>query len=447
MGRPTRRPHQKSRHDGTLTMNFDDSTEEAAFRAEARAWLDANKPRELAEALKKASKKELANVHLPALGDENVYRYCQEWQAKKYAGGWARPTWPKQYGGRDASPIENIIWEQEEGIYSQLSHVFYTGHGMAGTTIMAYGTEEQKERYLRPMAAGEELWCQMFSEPSGGSDLAGLRTRATRTSDGDWIINGQKIWTTYAHIADFGILIARTDPGLPKHAGLTMFILDLKAPGVTPRPIKQMSGDSHFCEVFLEDVLVPDSARIGEVNNGWRVSLTTLMNERLLLGATAPTGAEELVQLCEKLETGDGLAVDDPAVRSKISFWLAQSYGLRHAMERAVSALSKGRDPGPEYSVGKLVANEMIQATSDFALDLLGPLGTLVEESEHYTSAMSILLKSPAGRVGGGTSEIQRNIIGERVLGLPADYRPDKGIPFNALGKLAGSETAKAKAG
>lgn len=420
-------------------MNFDDSAEEAAFRAEARAWLDANKPRELEELLQRASKKEFTNVHLPSFGDENVYRHCQAWQAKKYAGGWACPTWPAEYGGRNASAMENIIWEQEEGIYSQLSHVFYTGHGMAGTTIMAYGTSEQKERYLRPMASGEELWSQMFSEPSGGSDLAGLKTRAVRGEDGDWIVNGQKIWTTHADFADYGILIARTDPSLPKHAGLTMFILDLKAPGVTPRRIKQMSGDSHFCEVFLEDVRIPDSARIGEVNNGWRVSLTTLMNERLLLGATAPTGAEELVELCGKLEVGDGLAIDDPAVRAKIGFWIAQSHGLRHAMQRAISALSNGRDPGPEYSVGKLLAHEMLQATSDYALDLLGPLGTLVDESENYTSAMSILLKSPAGRVGGGTSEIQRNIIGERVLGLPADHRPDKGMPFNQAVKATAS--------
>lgn len=415
-------------------MNFDDSPEEAAFRAEARDWLDANKPRMLENLLERASKREFTNVHLPDLGDEDVYRHCQAWQAKKHAAGWACITWPKQYGGRDATPMENIIWEQEEGIYAQLSHVFYTGHGMAGTTIMAHGTEEQKQRYLVPMASGAELWCQMFSEPAGGSDLAGLRTRAVRADDGDWILNGQKIWTTHAHFADFGILIARTDPMLPKHAGLTMFILDLRTPGVTARPIKQMSGESHFCEVFLEDVRIPDSARIGGVNNGWRVSLTTLMNERLLLGASAPTGVEDLVDLCATLDIDGRRAIDDPAVRAKIGFWIAQSHGLRHAMQRSISALSNGREPGPEYSVGKLLAHEMLQATSDYALDLLGPLGTLVHESEDYTAAMNILLKSPAGRVGGGTSEIQRNIIGERVLGLPADHRPDKGVPFNQIG-------------
>lgn len=415
-------------------MNFDDSPQEAEFRAEARAWLYANKPHELEQLLIQSSRKEFTNVHLPSPGDAEVYRHCKAWQAKKYADGWACVTWPKAYGGRGASPMENIIWEQEEGIYAQLSHVFNTGHGMAGTTLMAHGSEAQKARYLRPMASGKELWCQLFSEPSGGSDLAGLRTRAVRTADDDWIVNGQKIWTTYAHLADFGILIARTDPTLPKHAGLTMFVLDMKSPGVTAQPIKQMSGEAHFCEVFLEDVRIPDSARIGAVNNGWRVSLTTLMNERLLLGASAPTGVEELIDLCRKLDLGDGLAIDDSGVRAKIGLWIAQSHGLRHAMQRAISALSNGREPGPEYSVGKLLAHEMLQATSDYALDLLGPLGMLVDESEDYTSAMSLLLKSPMGRVGGGTSEIQRNIIGERVLGLPADYRPDKGLPFNQQG-------------
>ena len=425
-------------------MNFDDNEHEAAFRAEARAWLDENKPGDLDARLIKAAAKEFTNVHLPDFDGEDPYPYCQEWQAKKYAAGWACVTWPKEYGGRGASPIENVIWEQEEGIYSQLSHVFYTGHGMAATTMMAHGTQEQKERYLRPMASGKELWCQMFSEPSGGSDLAGLRTRGEQSPEGDWIINGQKIWTTHAQIADFGILIVRTDPSLPKHAGLTMFILDLKAPGITIRPIKQMSGDSQFCEVFLSDVRVPDSARIGAVNNGWRVSLTTLMNERLLLGATAPTGVKELVALCEQLDTGEGPAIDDPAVRAKIALWAADSYGLKYAMQRAVSDLSNGRMPGPEYSVGKLVSHEMLQSIADFALDLLGPVGSLVDESERHTYLMSMLLKTPAGRVGGGTSEIQRNIIGERVLGLPADHRPDKGVPFNQKAAEAAGASPRA---
>lgn len=412
-------------------MNFDDNPQEAAFRAEARAWLDANQPRELEERLRESARQEFTNVHLPSFADDDVYRHCKAWQARKFAAGWACVTWPEQYGGRNATPMENIIWEQEEGLYAHLSHVFYTGHGMAGTTIMAHGTEAQKERYLRPMASGEELWCQMFSEPSGGSDLAGLRTRAVQTPEGDWLLNGQKIWTTHASFAEFGILIARTDPTVPKHSGLTMFILDLKTPGVTTRKIKQMSGDAQFCEVFLDDVRIPDSARIGAVNNGWRVSLTTLMNERLLLGGNVSTGVEELLELCEQFDTGNGLAIDDPAVRAKIGLWVAQSYGLKYAMQRAISTLSNGRDPGPEYSVGKLLAHEMLQAISDYTLDLLGPVGTLVKESERCTSAMNILLKSPAGRVGGGTSEIQRNIIAERVLGLPADHRPDRGVPFN----------------
>jgi acyl-CoA dehydrogenase len=412
-------------------MNFDDNAEEATFRAEARAWLDANVPRHLESRLIEAGAKDVSNVHLPDFDGEDPYPYCKDWQARKYASGWACVTWPKEYGGRGASPMEGVIWGQEEGIYAQLSHVFYTGHGMAGSTIMAHGTPEQKERYLRPMAAGEELWCQMFSEPSGGSDLAGLRTRAVQTREGDWIIDGQKIWNTHAQIADYGILILRTDPSVPKHAGLTMFILDLKLPGVTVRPIKQMNGHSSFNEVFLSGVRVPDSARIGAVNDGWRVALTTLMNERLLLGGSPSTGIEDLIELCLHLDTGAGLAIDDPAVRAKIALWTAQSYGLEYAMKRAQSALSHGHLPGPEYSIGKLVSHEMVQSIADYALDLLGPVGALVDESEKYTFLMSKLLVSPAGRVGGGSTEIQRNIIGERVLGLPAGPRHDKDIPFN----------------
>lgn len=419
-------------------MNFKDNAEEAAFRAEARAWLDANAPRHLESRLIKASAKEVSNVHLPDFDGEDPYPHCKEWQARKYESRWACLTWPKEYGGRGASPMEGVIWSQEEGVYAQLSHVFYTGHGMAGTTIMAHGTQEQQERYLRPMAAGAELWCQMFSEPSGGSDLAGLRTRAVRTPEDDWIIDGQKIWTTHAHFADFGILMVRTDPSAPKHAGLTMFILDLKRPGVTVRPIKQMTGHSYFCEVFLSGVRLPDSARVGAVNDGWRVALTTLMNERFLLGSSPCTGIEELIELCQRLDTGSGLAIDDPSVRAKIALWTAQSNGLEYAMKRAQSALSNGRTPGPEYSIGKLVSYEMLQNIADLALDLLGPVGALVDESEKYTFLMSMLLQSPAARVGGGSSEIQRNIIGERVLGLPASPQHDKHAPFNKRSATAG---------
>jgi alkylation response protein AidB-like acyl-CoA dehydrogenase len=409
-------------------MNFDDTPEEAAFRAQARAWIDANAPKEFETELAKAS---LGRIKLRK---HDIVDVAKAWQKKKSEGGWVCLQWPKEYGGRGSSAVERVIWQQEEGVYFKLTSPFQIGEGMCGPTLMAYGKETDKRRYLPKIASGEEIWCQLFSEPSGGSDVAGLRTRAER--DGDhWVINGQKIWTSGAHYSDYGILITRTDPTVPKHKGLTMFYVDMKSPGVEVRPIKQANGMQEFNEVFFTDLRVPDSQRLGAVGDGWNVSLTTLMNERMTIGARLATGFAELFDFCCNFMTEDGLAIDDRATRSKLANWAVKSSGLKFTSYRAISALSKGGRPGPENSIGKLVAGTMLQDIATFAMDLQGANGILndPEVAEAAGQFQAMLLSSPSTRIAGGTDEILRNIIAERVLGLSGDIRVDKDVPFNKI--------------
>ncbi|MBL8352666.1 MAG: acyl-CoA dehydrogenase [Burkholderiaceae bacterium] len=409
-------------------MNFDDTPDESRFRAEARAWIQANAPKHLLPEL------ELAGFGQPALRTGDVIAASKAWQKTKADAGWACLHWPAEYGGRGASPIERVIWQQEEGPYAKLAGIFIIGQGMIAPTLMAYAAEPHKRRYLPPLASGAEIWCQLFSEPAAGSDLAGLRTRAEQRGD-EWVINGQKIWTSGAHYADFGMILARTDPTCPKHDGLTMFFLDMKSPGVEVRPIKQVNGQSGFNEVYFNDVRVPDHQRLGAVGQGWRVSLTTLMNERLSIGAGMPTGFPELLAFCRSFDTGAGLAIDDPAVRSKLATWAVRTSGLKYTAYRSISALSKGQTPGPENSIGKLVAGTTLQEIAAFALDLQGASGVLADVAQPSAAArfQAMLLRSPATRIEGGTDEILRNIIAERVLGLPADLRADRGMPFNQI--------------
>jgi acyl-CoA dehydrogenase len=409
-------------------MNFDDTPQEAAFRAEAKAWIAANAPKQYEDELKKAA---LGRIQLKSA---NILEVAKAWQKKKADAGWAVPHWPKEYGGRGASPIERVIWQQEEGVFGKLGALFIIGHGMCGPTMMAYAQEEHKRQYLPPLASGEKIWCQLFSEPAGGSDVAGLRTRAEKDGD-DWVINGQKIWTSGAHYSDHGILITRTDPTVPKHKGLTMFFLDTKSPGVEIKPIKQANGQAEFNEVYFTDVRIPDAQRLGAVGDGWNVSLTTLMNERMAIGANVATGFPELFEFCNSLMLDDGPAIDDPAVRSKLANWAVRASGLRYTAFRSISALSKGERPGPENSIGKLVAGAMLQDVATYALDLQGAAGVLngPEDAEVAGKFQAMLLRSPATRVEGGTDEILRNIIAERVLGLPGDIRVDKDVPFNKI--------------
>jgi alkylation response protein AidB-like acyl-CoA dehydrogenase len=412
-------------------MNFDDTPEEAAFRAKVRAWLDANAPKHLEPELRRAG------FASNGVESEDPMAAAKAWQKKKAEAGYACPGWPKEYGGGGLSPIERVIWQQEEAPFGQLSMVFTIGHGMCGPTVIAWATDEQKQARIPPLVTGEEIWCQLFSEPAGGSDLAGLRTRAERATDGsgDWIINGQKIWTSGAQLSDWGLLIARTDPTVPKHKGLTMFFLSMKTPGVEVRPIKQANGQSGFNEVYFTDVRIPDAQRLGAVGQGWEVSLTTLMNERASIGGIISTGFPDLFDLCCSLETPDGLAVEDRMVRSKLATWAAKASGLKYTSMRAISSLSRGETPGPENSIGKLVAGSMMQEVAAFALDLQGQAGILTDPALAAGKArfQAMMMRSPATRIEGGSDEILRNIIGERVLGLPGDIRVDKAVPFNQI--------------
>src|SRR5690242_6920742 len=409
-------------------MNFEDTPQEAEFRAKARAWIDANAPREFEEELSKAS---LGRIKLRK---HNIVEVAKAWQKKKSEAGWVCLQWPTEYGGGGASAVERVIWQQEEGVYFKLTAPFQIGEGMCGPTLMAYGSEADKRRYLPKIASGEEIWCQLFSEPAAGSDVAGLRTRAEREGD-YWIINGQKIWTSGAHYSDYGILITRTDPHLPKHKGLTMFYIDMKSPGVEVRPIKQANGMQEFNEVFFTNLRLSDQQRLGAVGDGWNVSLTTLMNERMTIGARLATGFAEIFDFCCNLKVDDGLAIDDRATRAKLANWAVKNSGLKYTSMRAISALSKGERPGPENSIGKLVAGSMLQDIATFAMDLEGAAGVLTGNDEEIAQGQfqQMLLSSPSMRIAGGTDEILRNIIAERVLGLPGDIRVDKDVPFNKI--------------
>lgn len=409
-------------------MDFSDSTEEAAFRNKVRTWIAENAPTYLESFLAKSG---FGNTNT---GHYNSLEEAKKWQKKKAEAGWACLQWPKAYGGQDASPIESVIWSQEEGLYGKLSGTFIIGQGMCAPTMMAYANEEHLERYIPKLASGEEVWCQLFSEPHSGSDLAGLRTKAEKDGD-EWVINGQKIWTSGAQHSDYGILITRTDAEVAKHKGLTMFFLDMKSAGVDIRPIKQANGESGFNEVYFDKVRIPDAQRLGEVGQGWQVALTTLMNERLAIGGSIATGYPEMEELVKSLPLESGMAIDNPMVKSKLADWYCKAAGLRNTASRALTAISKGETPGPENSIGKLVAGGMMQDIAKFALDLQGLAGAIVdpEIAEGSARFQAMLLRSPAVRVEGGTDQILRNIISERVLGLPEDMRADKGLPFNKI--------------
>ncbi len=405
-------------------MDFNDTPEEAAFRAEARAFLTAN-------AEPKAGSR--PTLRLSGLDAAGVAR-CKAWQAKKATAGMAGLTWPKKFGGREASPILQVIYNQEEEAFSVPRGLFEIGLGMCIPTMMAYAKPEQLDRYVAPALRGEEVWCQLFSEPAGGSDLAALRTRAERDGD-DWVINGQKIWTSGAHLSDFGIVVVRTDPNVPKHEGLSFFFLDMKSPGVDIRPIHQMSGARHFNEVFFTDVRVPDAQRLGGVGQGWKVSLTTLMNERLAVGEVPRPEVDDLVALSRTVVLDGEPAIRNAAVRERIAEWYARSQGLKFTRFRTMTALSRGETPGPENSIAKLVNASKQQDIARFGLDLMGQAGLTIDDDlvEAHAMFQSALLSSPSLRIAGGSDEILRNIIAERVLGLPPDIRADKGMPFNKV--------------
>jgi alkylation response protein AidB-like acyl-CoA dehydrogenase len=406
-------------------MDFNDTPEEAAFRAEVRAFLDANA----------AKKSETAPANRRRyISDLEELKPAKEWQAKKADAGFARITWPEKWGGRGGTSIQQVIYNEEESRYLVPGGVFGIGLGMCIPTLMAHCDDAVLQRYVRPALRGEEIWCQLFSEPVAGSDLAGLKTRAERDGE-DWIVNGQKVWTSGAHYADFGILVTRTDPTVPKHAGLTFFFLDMRSPGVEVRPIKQISGTSNFNEVFFTDVRIPDSQRVGGIGQGWKVSLTTLMNERLAVGDAPGPDFEDIFELAREIELDDGPAIADSAVRQQLARWYCQTQGLKYTKFRTMTALSRGQTPGPEASITKVVSASKLQDIASFGMDLLGQAGALTDPALAPMQGwfQEALLYAPGLRIAGGTDEVLRNIIAERVLGLPGDIRVDKDLPYNKI--------------
>jgi alkylation response protein AidB-like acyl-CoA dehydrogenase len=408
-------------------MDFEDSPDEAKFRAEVRSWLDAN--------AKKRVKREISADDMEN-GAANEMAASKAWQKTKAQAGYARITWPKGMGGIGGTPMQSIIFGQEEAKYDVAGGgPFGIGLGMCIPTLMAYGSKDMIARYVAPSLKGDEIWCQLFSEPAAGSDVAGLRTRAARDGD-DWIVNGQKIWTSGAHYSDFGLLLARTDFDAPKHKGLTMFFLSMRAPGVEVRPIRQATGGATFNEVFFTDVRIPDSQRLGEVGQGWTVALTTLMHERLAVGGGqgGNIDVKELLSLARHLELEDGPALKNAHVREKIADWYVRSAGLKYTTYRTMTALSRGQQPGPEASIAKVVVASKLQELCAFATELESEAGALKGDDAPAHGAFQLgWMSAPGFRIAGGTDEILRNIIAERVLGLPPDVRVDKDAPFNKL--------------
>lgn len=407
-------------------MDFNDTAEEAEYRAKVCAWLEENAPR---------------GVKGASLGDEDESQMdaCKAWQAKKAAAGYAQIRWPKEWGGGGGSTIQSVIFAQEESrLGVHLGGPFAIGLGMCIPTVMATADDETKQRFVGPAVRGETIWCQLFSEPAGGSDVAAIRTRAIKDGD-EWVINGQKIWTSGAHYADYGIVLVRTDPDAVKHKGLTMFWIDMKAAGIECKTIHQMSGARGFNEVFFTDVRVKDSQRLGALNDGWNVSIITLMNERASVGGGGGArggGALKALQVAQQIsdENGEPLS-NDRTVREKIAEHYVRAEGLRFTGMRSLTALSQGKTPGPEQSVTKLVQASAMQDLADFMVDLQDQAGIIRDPALAADNAgfQEMLLGSPGMRIAGGTDEILRNIIAERVLGMPGEIRVDKGVPFKDL--------------
>jgi alkylation response protein AidB-like acyl-CoA dehydrogenase len=395
-------------------VDLNDTPEQAAYRHEVRTWLDANK----ADAP-------------PRSGSGDVAEYVnarRAWQRRLAENGCAGVTWPREYGGRGLGPIEQVIVNQELARADVPGILDVIGVGMLGPSLIAHGSEEQKARHLGPLLHGDEVWCQLFSEPGAGSDLAAVQTRARAEGPGGsgFTLNGQKVWTTNAHFASFGLLLARTDPDVPKHRGLTMFIVPMDAPGVTVRGLRQISGAAEFNEVFLADVRLAAEAVVGGVGNGWGTALTVLMFERLTIGLGAENYASPTTLTAAI--AADPRARADAQVRARLGAVMTDLLAVRFNGYRALTALSRGQIPGPEAGLAKVTMVNAAIAATDLGADVLGP-EALAEESR-WNYLISFL---PGLKSAGGTEQILRNTIGERVLGLPPEPRLDKGVPFSEL--------------
>jgi alkylation response protein AidB-like acyl-CoA dehydrogenase len=396
-------------------MDLTLTPEQTAFRDEVRAWLERNLPRRWVERLREGS-----DVPRP-----EAYEFLRDWQRQMYEAGYVGLTWPKEYGGRGLTFMEELILHEELALAKAPPVLNILAIGMAGPTIIAYGTEEQKRRYPPKMLSCEEIWCQGYSEPDAGSDLASLQTRAVK--DGEhYVVNGQKVWTSLAQMADWMMLLARTDPAAPKHKGITYFLLDMHTPGITVKPLRQITGDAEFNEVYFDNVRVHESQILGGLNNGWAVGLTTLMYERLALGfglqVRLRIALDGLIELARNTKKNGISVTQDPVMRQKLAQLWIDTEVFKYTGARAVTRLLRGELPGPEASTGKMMWVEGHQRLQELAMEIQGPYSQLVKGSRWAVADglwQHTFLRSRANSIEGGTTEIQKNIIGERVLGLP----------------------------
>jgi alkylation response protein AidB-like acyl-CoA dehydrogenase len=407
------------------------------LREQTTAWLHDNLPAGWMEAIDDGD-----NDRWSALRRGLDYG---EWCKKMGEAGYATPTWPAEYGaGLSLSPAQAKHVNDVLSHYKAPRSFNIIGIGMGGPTILAWGTEAQKERLLRPCATNEEIWCQLFSEPGAGSDVAGLSTRAVRDGD-EWVVNGQKVWTTLAHIARWGMLVARTDPDQPKHRGLTYFILDMHAPGVEVRPLVQITGESEFNEVFFADARIPDSMRVGAEGDGWGVAITTLMNERVALSGAGSVGGDAVGGSPIDRLIGRHQPVADPLMRQRLAQAWIDGRLIRWNNQRASDKRKRGAEVGPEGSITKLMQAEYNQRVQKLAVDLEGVRGTAWEgeplkgdgdfgwirsDTDDSRSVARGFLRAQANTIEGGTSNIMRNILGERVLGLPKEPDASRDLPW-----------------
>jgi alkylation response protein AidB-like acyl-CoA dehydrogenase len=395
-------------------MDLNLTVEEAVFRDEFRAWLESNVPNDWSSWREKPL--------------EESFPYLRAWQRKLHQGRWAAVSWPKEYGGRSASLMQQAIFWEEMARVEAPPMANALGLGLIGPTIIAYGTEVQKERFIRKIVSAEEIWCQGFSEPNAGSDLASLQTEA-RLDGEHYIVNGQKVWTSFGWVGDWCELVVRTDPTVPKHKGLSVLLVDMKSPGVEVRPLRQMTGESEFNELFFRDVRVPAENLLGKVNDGWNVAMSTLMYERGSYGARLhlifKRYINRLVELSRTTPRNGGTAAQDPLIRQKLAQLFAEIEIMRLNQLRAFSRITATGAPGPEGSIQKIFWSELNQRLQQIAQEILGPYGQLLQ-GDSYAVDKGIwsygYLRARGNTIEAGTSEVQRNIIGHFVLGLPRSY-------------------------
>jgi len=406
-------------------VDFDDTPTEAAFRAEVRAFLEAH------ARLKTGTDADWSRggVASDPADQQQYLARCLEWQSTLYDNGWAGIAWPRAFGGRGASPSESIIFNQEARRFDVTTGFIGASQQLVGPAIMRHGSDEQRDRYLGPLLRGDERWCQMFSEPGAGSDLAALATRAVRDGD-EWVINGQKVWTSGAHHADYGALIARTDPDAPKHRGITFFVVDMRTPGIDIRPLVQATGLSHFNEVFLTDVRIPVGNVIGDVDGGWAVARTVLASESSMIGGAGQTSTYEAVIELARASGRTG----DPLVRQRLAEVYTRERILTFLQWRMQTAIMHKRGTPPDPSVLKNAFTGALSQRVELAVGLEGAAGMLAGDDAPQGGFWQMQLMGQfSSRIGGGTNEVHRNMIGERALGLPAEPRTDKDVPWRDL--------------